>query len=133
MNQLVWIVDAEGRSIYHNPQYVEYTGLKEATAEERWQIFHPEDRLPFQKTWPGIIGFGSAYQSACRIRRFSGEYHWFLVRGIAIRAADGTAVQWIGTATDIDDLKRAEQDLQDNLDVLAEAERIGHMGSWKMK
>ncbi|SEM76771.1 PAS domain S-box-containing protein, partial [Syntrophus gentianae] len=113
MNQLVWIVGADGSSIYHNPRFVEYTGLKGVTAEEIWQIIHPEDRLQLQRRWQEMIRSGSVYQSPCRLRSsVNGNYRWFLIQGSVLRDYDGKAAQCLCIATDIDDFKQAEEALR---------------------
>src|SRR5258706_108795 len=53
----------------------------------------------------------------------SGAYRWFLARSMPDKDAQETTLKWLGTATDIDDRKRAEQRLkasEENLRVLAE-------------
>jgi len=131
MTQLVWIADAEGKSIYHNPQFVEYTGLKETTAEERLQLVHPEDRPHIRNKWQETLLFGNIFQDSYRIRRYNGGYRWFLGRSIIMRDTDDKVARTFGTATDIDDLIRTDAALKESLDMLAEAERIGLTGSWK--
>lgn len=37
------------------------------------------------------------------------RYLWFLVRGVPLRHADGSVREWIGTASNIDERKRAEE------------------------
>ena len=51
------------------------------------------------------------YEVDCRIRRHDGVYRWHTFRSMPRRDANGTVVRWIGTATDIDDRKRFEDQL----------------------
>jgi PAS domain S-box-containing protein len=48
-----------------------------------------------------------------RVRNAEGGYRWFLSRVAPLRASDGTLLYWIGTNFDIDERKRAEQELRD--------------------
>jgi PAS domain S-box-containing protein len=133
MAQLVWITDGEGKSIYQNPQFVDYTGLYECTSRELLACVHPEDRVQVQEEFSDAISSGQGgFQKEFRLRRRDGIYRWFLTRVIIMRDADKRVDRLFGTATDIDDLIRTKQALQDNLELLAQAERIGHIGSWKM-
>jgi PAS domain S-box-containing protein len=53
----------------------------------------------------------------------TGDYRWFLVRAEPFTDAQGQIVKWFGTSTDIQEQKRAEQQLKtskENLRVLAE-------------
>ena len=131
MTQMVWITDGEGNSLYHNPRFEEYTGLKESGAEERMQLIHPEDRERVQETWTKYLHAGGEFQSSYRMRGRDGEYRWFHGRSSVLRDADRRPTRWFVTATDIDDRVRAENALAENLGLLAEAERIGITGSWK--
>ena len=47
-----------------------------------------------------------------RLRRFDGEYRWFLIRAVPFRDETGTIVYWYGSSTDIEDRKRAEEKLR---------------------
>ena len=42
------------------------------------------------------------------MRRFDGEYRWFLFRANPLHDETGNIVKWYGTNIDIDDRKRAE-------------------------
>jgi len=42
-----------------------------------------------------------------------GSFHWYLSRGTPVRDREGRIVKWFGTATDIDEVKRAEQTLRE--------------------
>jgi PAS domain S-box-containing protein len=52
-----------------------------------------------------------ATESEARLRRFDGEYLWFLFRIVPLRDETGRIINWYGTSTDIEDRKRAEQAL----------------------
>jgi len=110
MPQMVWAADTDGNSIYLNRRWIEYTGRTEGTAEERRQFIHPEDQQRVLESWREAIRTGSDFQCEYRLRRHDGEHRWFLGRSILKGAAAGEAAGWIGTATDIHDLKQAEAD-----------------------
>ena len=46
-----------------------------------------------------------------RVRRFDGAYRWFVARGLPI-SVNGEFCQWLGSCTDINDLKRTERALR---------------------
>ncbi len=48
-----------------------------------------------------------------RVRNAEGCYRWFLSRAEPVCDADGTLLYWIGVNLDIDEQKRAEQELRD--------------------
>jgi signal transduction histidine kinase len=55
---------------------------------------------------------GEPFENEARHRSASGEYRWFLVRGVPLRDEQGRILKWYGTLTDIEDRKHAEEELQ---------------------
>jgi signal transduction histidine kinase len=49
-------------------------------------------------------------QCEARLRRQDGAYRWHLVRALPEHTRDGELVAWLGTDTDIDDRKRADDE-----------------------
>ena len=62
--------------------------------------------------WRAHMAEGRPYEDEMRLRRADGEYRWFLVRTDPLRNETGEIVKWYGVSTDIDDRKRAEQQLK---------------------
>ncbi len=65
-----------------------------------------------------------------RLRRFDGEYRWFLFEAVPLRDESGNIVKWYGSSTDIEDRKRAEQKLRRSEAKLSEAQRLSRTGSF---
>jgi PAS domain S-box-containing protein len=62
------------------------------------------------------------------MRRADGQYRWFLARALPLRDEHGNIVRWYGTATDIEDRKRAEISLSGEkrlLEMIARGEPLG--------
>jgi formate hydrogenlyase transcriptional activator len=68
------------------------------------------------ETWRAVLASGEPGGGEARIRRFDGEYRWFLIRAEPFRDKHGNVVRWYGTSTDIEDLKRAEKELRELVD-----------------
>src|SRR6202521_4830696 len=47
-----------------------------------------------------------------RLRRFDGEYRWFVIRAAPLCDETGNILYWYGSSTDIEDRKRAEEKLR---------------------
>jgi PAS domain S-box-containing protein len=110
---LVGVTDSDGRTEYVNEHTVDFTGLRRL-AHEEWDwasVLHPDDREPAQSRWRNAIATGAPYEIESRIRRADGEYRWHLCRGLPVRGPDGRPLKWIGTGSDIEDLKRAQSEL----------------------
>ena len=63
---------------------------------------------------------GKSYEFELRILRRDGIYRWFLGRGTPLKDEQGRITRWLNTATDIEDRKRAEEELQRENIVLRE-------------
>jgi formate hydrogenlyase transcriptional activator len=111
---IAWRAAPDGSSEFKNKRWHEYTGLSVEDARGwGWlTVIHPEDRDEMEKKWRAALVSGQAGSLESRLRRFDGEYRWFLSRYEPLRDDAGNIVNWYGTATDIDDLKRAEQKLR---------------------
>jgi C4-dicarboxylate-specific signal transduction histidine kinase len=49
-------------------------------------------------------------EAEARVLRSDGQYRWLLIRNVPLRNKNGKVVKWYGTSTDIEDLKRAEEE-----------------------
>ena len=110
MPQLVWVAGAEGNASYLNPSWTDYTGGGGRAAQERMELVHPDDRGRVAECWRAATRAGTGFACEHRLRRHDGVYRWFLTRSTVTRSEAGE-VRWIGTATDIHDLKRADEEL----------------------
>lgn len=120
--QLVWIADRDGRVTYVNERWVEYTGLDaDDVATDGASVFHPDDRDNAVDAWRASLAAASPFDVECRMRRaFDHTYRWFLLRAAPARDEAGRVERWIGTATDIDSQKRANDHLRFVLDATAQ-------------
>src|SRR5436190_11149155 len=107
--QIVWTNDADGHTNYFNRRWYEYTGLNsKRSAALIWQAFiHPDDAPVSNKRWQRALKTCEVFECEYRLRNAAGEYHWFIGRTVPLRDQNRT-VGWVGSATDIQDLKQAE-------------------------
>jgi PAS domain S-box-containing protein len=79
---LVWTTQVDSRSDFVNRYWCEYTGLSgDAALDQDWQsAIHPDDRNSFLDAWRLIRQSGVATDIDARLRRFDGEYRWFVFR-----------------------------------------------------
>jgi diguanylate cyclase (GGDEF)-like protein/PAS domain S-box-containing protein len=108
--QIVWVTSKDGRSLYVNRRWADYTGRPvEASQGDGWlEQFHPDDRDEIEHSWRAAATAGKPYSRETRLRGKDAGYRWFLVRGAPSRDERGDVDKWFGTCTDIDDLKTAE-------------------------
>jgi two-component system sensor kinase FixL len=98
-----------------------YTGLSEDnTTGSGWnRVVHPEDMDRHLEKWRVCSATGQTFEDEARFRRAAdGEYRWFLVRAVPLRAEAGSILKWYGVLTDIEDRKRAEEALREQASLL---------------
>ena len=110
---MAWTILPDGTLDFVNQPWLEYTGLRmEEALEESTRTMHPEDLPGAIEKWFVVMAAGEPYESEMRLRRADGEYRRFLIRTVPLRDERGGIVKWYGTATDIEDRKRAEDALR---------------------
>src|SRR3981189_2954854 len=111
---LVWRAGPEGIPDFLNQPALDYTGLSLDQAETGWpRAFHPDDRKGMLQKWSAIRESGMRGGLEARLRRFDGEYRWFLFRAEPLRDELGNIVKWYGSSTDIEDRKLTEEALRE--------------------
>jgi PAS domain S-box-containing protein len=103
--QLAWMAEPDGRRVWFNRRWHEYTGLtpEEARGDGWARVHHPEflDRVlaGMRRAWAA----GEPWEDTFPLLRRDGEYRWFLTRAVPVGDAQGRAVRWFGTNTDVTD------------------------------
>jgi PAS domain S-box-containing protein len=112
---LVWRAGPDGNPDFLNQPALDYTGLSLDQAAAGWpRAFHPDDMASMLEKWSAIRKSGMRGGLEARLRRFDGEYHWFLFRAEPLRDELGNIVKWYGSSTDIEDRKLAEAALRES-------------------
>jgi PAS domain S-box-containing protein len=114
MPTLAWSAHPDGSAEFLNRHYLDYVGLPlEALQGWGWTaVVHPDDLNALSGAWKSIMAAGNPGETEARLRRFDGEYRWFLFRTNPMRDESGEIVKWYGTNTDINDRKTAEEALR---------------------
>lgn len=117
--QIAWTNTVEGEVTFYNQRWYDYTGLDyEQTQGEGWQkVIHPDD-LQYTLDQNKLIretSDGGEFQD--RKKRADGVYRWHLIRLRPIKNKDGELPIWVGTATDIDDLRLLQQQKDDFINI----------------
>lgn len=122
--QIVWVTDAGGFLIDFNQRLLDYSGLtSDEGLVDGWKRFvHPDDLDRSARMWQVSIESGEPYESEYRMRRADGSYRWMLGRALPMRDSDGAIVKWIGTRTDIHELKEAEARITEQAHLLDQAQ-----------
>src|ERR1700739_4297951 len=129
---MAWSATADGNAEFFNRRWLDYAGLTADQAQGTgWTTaLHPNDVSGLVEYWQRILASSQPSEFEARLRRFDGEYRWFLFRATPSFDENGKVVQWYGTNIDIEERKRAEQDLRRSETYLAEAQRLTQTGSY---
>jgi formate hydrogenlyase transcriptional activator len=109
----LWTSFPDGSKEYLNKRWYEYTGLSlEQGKGWGWKVVvHPDDLDQLVREWRALLDALKPGELETRIRRYDGEYRWFLIRVVPQFDAEGNIVRWFGSNTDIEDRKRTEKKL----------------------
>lgn len=109
--QLVWRAVGKGEWTWSSPQWSEHTGLTaEQSSGQGWlAAFHIDDRDRARAAWGEALERGS-FESEARICHApTREYRWFQTRAAPVRDDRGTIIEWLGTSTDIHDMRELQE------------------------
>lgn len=109
LRQIVWFLQPDGSVERFNPFWTEYTGLPGIIDGVAWaSAIHPEDRQRLVNTRTLGVAARRPYEVEARMRRAEdGAYRRHLCRVVPLWDG-GELAGWVGTAIDIEDLRRAE-------------------------
>src|SRR5580698_4148816 len=109
----LWTSLPDGSKEYLNKRWYEYTGLPMEQAKGwGWKVVvNPDDLDRLVREWLSLVEARKPGELETRIRRYDGEYRWFLIRIVPQLDSEGNVVRWFGSNTDIEDRKRAEKKL----------------------
>jgi len=104
----------DGYIDFFNQTWLEYVGLPLANIEGwNWTCaIHPDDVEGILKKWRAALAGGEPFLHEARVRRADGEYRWMLHHKVAQRDERGKIVKWYGASVDIEDRKRAEEEIK---------------------
>src|SRR6266496_1701440 len=114
--QHIGVLAPDGSRLYVNHTALEYFGI----TLEQWRepgrvpnsLAHPEDREHFLYERKKRFLEGKPQEFEARLLRHDGEFRWFLFRQTPLKDERGHITRWYGTATDIEDRKRAEEEIR---------------------
>ena len=112
-----WTLEPDGTPDFVNRVWLEFSGQTldfVRSHPEAWMnAVHPDDRETASRTfWDGVrSGQDFAFETRS-LRALDGAYRWHLQRAVVLRDAKGEVLKFVGTTTDIDDQKRAQEALR---------------------
>ncbi|MFZ0817019.1 MAG: diguanylate cyclase [Candidatus Sulfotelmatobacter sp.] len=115
--EILWTADPSGGDDFFNRRCFDYTGMTfEQLRGAGWTVIvHPDDLPVCAEKWESALRTGEPYNVQYRLRGKDGTYRWFLCRANPIHDSKGKIVKWFGTCTDIEEQKKNQQILEEQI------------------
>lgn len=116
-SQMVWTTDAQGLVVEDSASWRAFTGQ----SYDEWkgtgwtEAIHPDDREHAARSWMKSVEQRTMLETEFRVRHVGGGYRWTSVRAVPVLDDDGLVREWIGSNTDIHEVKLAEGELEKRL------------------
>ncbi|WP_198119996.1 hybrid sensor histidine kinase/response regulator [Massilia rhizosphaerae] len=112
---LIWQNDVEGRNVFVNQYYLDFTGKSlEAVLGSGWHdLLHPDDAPAYVAGYMEAVRTRRPWRNLDRVRRRDGQWRWFDNYAQPLFAPDGSYAGHVGAALDITDAVLAEQALKE--------------------
>jgi PAS domain S-box-containing protein len=106
----IFLTDAAGDLVMVNGRWLDYAGMAESQALGRgWlDVVHPDDREDLVAEWYGAVERREEFAGEYRFRRRDGHVTWLRSTATPLPGALGQPGGYVGTITDITNLKEAE-------------------------
>lgn len=110
-----WSADGNGLVISLDQRWYGYTGLTPGqTLGRQWvNAAHPDDRITLANLWSQSLATLRPFDLQIRLRKHTGDYHWFRIRALCTLNPSGLCEQWYGTLEDITERVQLESALRD--------------------
>ena len=131
--QLCWTANPDGEIVWYNQRWYEYTGTTAEQMKARgWQsVMAPEAVPTVMAKIKSSIDSKSPYELTYPLKGVDGSYRSFLTRVVPDIGTNGEVLRWIGTNTDISELKQTEANLRHSQERLHLALDVANLGEWE--
>jgi two-component system CheB/CheR fusion protein len=117
--QIAWTNTISGEFNFYNRRWYDYTGF-DAAAPGSWsweQAIHHDDLEYSLQQHFTIMRKGMGGEFEARKKRHDGEHRWHLIRIMPVKNEADKIQLWVGTATDIHELKMIQQQKDDFISI----------------
>lgn len=127
--QIVWTADANGlMQTAHLPNGEPFP-MKEETVVREWNSrLHPNDKNRAIEELTEAVRQKTKFKSEYRLLHDDGAFHYYISRGTPVYEKNGAICEWVGTLTDVNEGKVAEEKLRESEDQLRQGQRLESVG-----
>lgn len=132
VDDLIAMLDTEGRRIYNSPSYNKILGDPEQLhGTEAFSEIHPEDRERIRRVFRQTVETGIGQRAEFRFLLKDGSVRYIESQGSVIKNADQTSEKVIVVSRDITERIQADEKIKKSEQQLAAAQQLAHIGSWE--
>jgi PAS domain S-box-containing protein len=115
----IFRTDAAGQCTYVNSRWCEIAGMSatEALGDGWTRALHPHDVSVVAPQWQSAVADGR-FRAEYRFGRAGDRWNWVLGQALPERGHDGAVTGYVGTVTDITDLKQAQAEIEEARNLL---------------
>lgn len=131
LSQLVWLVRPDGCIDFASDRAAEYFGFDvQGMRPDAWLAWvHADDRAAVPTTWPQTLAAQQTWQHEARLLRPGDSTgRWHLLHAQADLDGENRLVQWLITATDVDDRRQGQEALRASQEQLRQAQKMEALG-----
>jgi PAS domain S-box-containing protein len=116
ISQLSWMARPDGHIYWYNKRWYDFTGTDLANMKGwGWEeVHHPDHIKPVVEFVKQAWEKGEPWELTFPLRHNDGEYRWFLTRAVPVRDEQGQLVRWLGTNTDVTEMRHLQEQLQNS-------------------
>lgn len=131
---MAWTATRDGKVDFVNQQWCAFTGLPrdQLLTGGMVEVLHPDDRGVRQQIL-AMVAEQRAFEYEVRVQRYDGEYRRCLARAVPARDNTGQVVKWVGTTTDIEDMRRTTDQMKLQEEHYQLALESADIGIWRIK
>jgi PAS domain S-box-containing protein len=109
---MIWVSGTDKQRNFFNKTWLTFTGrtVEEELGDGWTKEIHPDDLQYCFGSYTSSFDLHQNFQLDYRLRRADGEFRWVLDKGIPRFAPSGAFAGYIGSAIDITDLKRVQEE-----------------------
>mgnify|MGYP001139432446 CR=1 FL=1 len=132
----LWEWDLKRNQVKYSAKWKQMLGLSEdevSDTVDAWKaLWHPDDAAEIEKAMEEYQqGKSDNYEIVHRLRHRNGQWRWILTRGMLIRDAANRPAYWIGTNTDVTEMREAQEALEQEKRRLTNILEATNAGTWE--
>jgi len=114
---LIWISNAEGKRIFVNQQFLQFTGLEMSECMNGGcsKLVHTDDREALQAVYEQVKATHEAIETEYRLKHKNGVEHWILETVVPRKRKNGEVSGYMGCGIDISKQKQVEKSLEETV------------------